>query len=665
MEYVFIKAFLLTLLLNSVKIITHYLILSFMKNIFLFLVVLLSVSCFAQQSQNLDSKVTNVTLFLSGAQVTRSAQATLKSGISELTFTGLSENIDANTIRLSGEGSFTIISVNGRINYLKTQKTVKDEESLQVKKKQLEIQIEDIVSQQGVMATEENLLKANQKVGSIDKGTTTLELKSAADFFRARFTELAAKALELSRKQESCQEELNKINSQLGEATKEEVKPTGEIMVQVMAKEAMAAKFKVSYLVRAASWKPEFDLRLDDISQPLELSRRAKISQSSGEDWPDVKLTLSTGNPNESGTEPKLSNWFLGGNYSGYQNGNYKYRNEPNRSVVDKPNTGYAFTGKVSGRVYSLDDGMGLPGVSVVIKGTTRGVLTDLDGKYTIDATYGNDLQFSFVGMKAVTTRADNPIINIGMESEASSIEGVVVVGYGVAHESDDAQERVMEMPKQARNIEIESNDQQQVRSVKEYAIAMPMSMPSDGKEYNLVIGSETIKAAYEFHGTPKLDRDAFLVAKITNWQDYDLLDATAGIFYEGTFTGKTRLSASLATDTLDISLGRDKSIMIERKKVKDYTSNQFMGSNRTVQRAWEISLRNNKKQAVTLIVFDQYPVSREKDIEVELNENGGARVDKETGMLRWEVVLDPGQVKKLNFKYSVKYPKERILAIE
>ena len=167
------------------------------------------------------------------------------------------------------------------------------------------------------------------------------------------------------------------------------------------------------------------------------------------------------------------------------------------------------------------------------------------------------------------------------------------------------------------------------------------------------------------FTATPKLDRDAFLVAKVINWQDYDLLDATAGIFYEGTFTGKTTLSASMATDTLDISLGRDKSILIERKKVKDYTSNQFLGSNRTVQRAWEISLRNNKKQAVTLVVFDQYPVSKEKDVEVELTDNGGARVDKETGMLSWQVTLEPGQLKKLNFRYTVKYPKERILAIE
>ena len=641
-----------------------------MKNIILLLVFLLSVSSYAQQSQNLDSKVTNVTLFLSGAQVTRSAEAILKTGISELTFTGLSENIDANTIRLTGEGSFTIISVNSRVNYLKTQKNVKDDESLLAKKKQIETLLEDLAAQQGVLATEENLLKANQKIGSPEKGTTTIELKSAADFFRVRFTELSEKELALSRKQESAKDELNRIEDQLGASSKEEVKPTGEITIQVMAKEAMNAKFKVSYLVRAASWKPEFDLRLDDISLPLELSRRAKISQNSGEDWKDVKLTLSTGNPNESGTEPKLSSWFLGGNYSNYQNGSYKNRYEPNRSVIDKPNTGYNFTGKVSGRVYSLDDGLGLPGVTVLIKGTSRGVLTDLDGKYTIEATFGNELQYSFVGMKAVSTRADNTIINIGMESESANIEGVVVTAMGITRDSkslgyaSEVEEKQKE-PEQPRNLQIESNDQQQVRSVKEYVISMPMSMPSDGKEYNLVIGGESLKAAYEFHSTPKLDRDAFLVAKIVNWQDYDLLDATAGIFYEGTFTGKTRLSASLATDTLDISLGRDKSIMIERKKVKDFTTNQFMGSNRTVKRAWEISLRNNKKQPVTLIVFDQYPVSREKEIEVELLENGGARVEKETGMLRWEIILEPGQVKKLNFKYSVKFPKERILAIE
>ena len=286
-----------------------------MKNIFLTLAILLHVSCFAQQTQNARFESYQCYLVPFGCTGYTIGPGNPAAWYYRTYFHGLSENIDANTIRLTGEGNFTIISVNSRINYLKTQKTVKDEESLKAKKKQLEILLEDIASQQGVLAVEENLLKANQKIGSPEKGTTTAELKSAADFFRARFTELSEKKLELSRKQEITQEELNRIDYQLGEASQEEVKPTGEIMVQVMTKETVLAKFRLSYLVRTASWKPEFDLRLDDISQPLELSRRAKISQNSGEEWKDIKLTLSTGNPNESGTEPKLATWFLGGKY--------------------------------------------------------------------------------------------------------------------------------------------------------------------------------------------------------------------------------------------------------------------------------------------------------------------------------------------------------------
>ncbi len=640
-----------------------------MKPILLLLAVALSAVCSAQQAQSPESKVSSVTLFLSGAQVTRTAQAMLQPGITELTFTGLSQNIDANTIRFTGEGSFTIISVNSRINYLKAQKTIKDEESLKARKNQLENQLEDMEAQKTVLATEENLLKANQKIGSAEKGTTTLELKSAADFFRARFTELSEKRLALNRKAEVTRDELDRVNDQLGEASRVDVTPTGEIIVQVMTKEPLSAKFRLSYLVRSASWKPEFDLRLDDISQPLELSRRAKISQNSGEEWKDVKLTLSTGNPNESGTEPKLMPWYIGGNYTSYLNLTNKTATEPNRSVIEKPVTGTSFRGMVSGRVFSVDDGSGIPGVSVIIKGTSNGAVTDANGNYTLNANMGSMVQFSFVGMNPVTTVCDNPVINIGMQQSLTALDEVVVTGYGISRQSKSSEVAATapsyKSVRQPVNLQVEPNDQSQVRSVKEYTIAMPMSMPSDGKEYNLVIGGESVKAEYEFHTTPKLDRDAFLVAKVTNWQDYDLLDATAGIFYEGTFTGKTRLSASLATDTLDISLGRDKSILIERKKVKDFTSSQLLGSNRTVQRAWEISLRNNKKQAVTLVVFDQYPVSKEKDIEVSLTDDGGAKVDKETGLLEWKVKLEPGQLKKLTFKYSVKYPKERILSVE
>jgi uncharacterized protein (TIGR02231 family) len=201
-----------------------------------------------------------------------------------------------------------------------------------------------------------------------------------------RFTELSEKKLALTRKDVSTREELDRINEQLGEASKEDVKPTGEIMVQVMAKEPLVAKFKVSYLVRLASWSPEFDLRLDDISQPLELSRRAKISQNSGEEWKDIRLTLSTGNPNESGTEPRISTWYLGGYVYKYQSSNTNNSSSYDHSVIDKPIVGYSFNGRVNGRVYSTEDGQPLAGAPIVVKGTTNGTITDMDGNIPLNA---------------------------------------------------------------------------------------------------------------------------------------------------------------------------------------------------------------------------------------------------------------------------------------
>lgn len=632
-----------------------------MKRFIMFWLVLFSLVGSAQQSQVVNSKPSHVTLFLTGAQVSRTAQSTLQAGITELTFSDLSVNLDPNSIRVTGEGDFTIISVKSKVNYLKTRKTIQDEEQLRTRKKTIENNLEDITVKEEVIATEENLLKANQKVGLADKGTTSSELKATADFFRARFTELSTTSLDLSRKKEVLKEELETIDNQLKEASALDVKSTGEIIVQVMAESAVSAKFKLVYFVRTALWKPEFDLRLESVSRPIELSRRAIISQNSGEEWNNIKLTLSTGNPIESGTEPQLFPWYLGG-YS-YPVQNKSDDSRRNQAVIDKPNVGYLFNGRVTGRVYSLDDGFGMPGVTVLVTGTNTGTMTDMNGDYKLDIKSGTEISYSFVGMQTVTTRIDNPVINIGMTSSSVLIEGVVVTALGI--EKKRAGSSRIEETQESHNLEIISNDQELNTSVKEYSIAMPMSLPPDGKEYSLIIGEETIPAEYEFHATPKLDRDAFLMAKVNNWQDYDLLDASAGIFYEGTFTGRTNLTANVATDTLNISLGRDKSIIVERKKIKDYSSSQLIGPNRTVQRTWEISIRNNKKQAIRLILQDQYPVSREKEIEVELTDAGGAKVNQENGFLFWDLTIDPGQLSKIKFTYSIKYPKERILKLE
>lgn len=641
-----------------------------MKTFILLLICMIAVNVQAQQSINAVSKPKSVTLFLSGAQVTRSANVNLQAGITDVVFPELSDNIDPNTIRVTGQGAFTIISVNHQSNFLKSKKELKDAETLKLRKKEILKLLDINAGDQYVLHTEEDLLKTNQNLHGNDKNITAAEIKAAADFYRERFTELSRRSIDLKDRKSDLDQELNKINEQLAESGSEELKPTGEIIVQVMAKMAINVDITISYIVRKASWTPEFDLRLENISRPLEVTRRAKYTQSSGEDWNDVQLTFSTGNPTESGSEPILYPWYIGGDY--YSNSNYKSGSDNNLpAIIQQPKVNYPFNGILTGKVFDAETGEALPFINITVPSRSGvGAVSDIDGNYRLAVNYGESVSASFVGYNKATFTVKNPVINIGLRSSSKELEGVVVTALGVSSRvagvsvrDNDEDDRGSWVEPQKPEILI--SDMGNVRSVQEYTLQMPMTLPSDSKEYNIIIGEENIPALYEFHASPKLDNDAFLIARIPNWQEYNLIDAKAGIYYEGTFTGQTRLSADMAVDTLNISLGRDKSIIIDRKKITDNTNSQLIGSNRTIQRSWEITVRNNKKQAVDLIVYDHYPVSREDEIVVTLIDNGNASADATTGKLMWKLHLDPGKLVKLKYAYTIKFPKNRAFQIE
>jgi TonB-linked SusC/RagA family outer membrane protein len=78
------------------------------------------------------------------------------------------------------------------------------------------------------------------------------------------------------------------------------------------------------------------------------------------------------------------------------------------------------------------DTGLSLPGVSVVVKGSTVGTSTNIDGAYEIKATKGSVLVYSFIGFQVQEITVNNNVINVSMETDTENIDEVVVVGYGV-----------------------------------------------------------------------------------------------------------------------------------------------------------------------------------------------------------------------------------------
>ena len=196
-----------------------------------------------------------------------------------------------------------------------------------------------------------------------------------------------------------------------------------------------------------------------------------------------------------------------------------------------------------------------------------------------------------------------------------------------------------------------------------QYDISIPYTITSDNIPHSVSIQSLTMPASYRYYCAPKLDPDAFLLAKITGWDKYNLLSGNMNVFFEGTFVGKSYLNTHSTNDTLDISLGRDKNVIVQRTSLKEFSEKKIIGLNKKESRSYEICVRNKKKQEIEIDIEDQIPLSTNNEIEVEVLDNGGAKYNKEKGLLLWNLKVASGEEKKFRFGFSVKYPKDKVLS--
>lgn len=196
------------------------------------------------------------------------------------------------------------------------------------------------------------------------------------------------------------------------------------------------------------------------------------------------------------------------------------------------------------------------------------------------------------------------------------------------------------------------------------YEIDASQQIPSDNQNHLVQLQSFNIPAQYTFYTAPRARNEAFLIGKISDYGKYNLLPATANIFYEGSYTGKTHINPDQAKDTLMLSFGKDPAINIQRKTIKDLTKNQFIGKKQIENKGYEIIIRNNKDHAIQLEVHDQIPVSKHQDIKIELLEKNGANYNKTYGLLKWNLEIAPDKSKSVRFSYSVEYPKEEEVVV-
>ncbi len=622
-----------------------------MKNILTFILIVLFADAFAQEKKDITIKtdVSEATVFITGAQVIRKRQVELVPGKSTLKFVGLSPYIDAKSIQVRVNGEVTVLSVNHQFNYIDSISRTKELDDLDTKIKVVNDKLKVERTNLDIVNEEFAFLKDNRIIGGKNQEVSLTNLKETSNFYRERIASLKMKELDLNRSIEGYEKDMIALKNQIRQIASTKKEPASEVLVKVDVKSQVKCDLELSYFVNNAGWYPSYDIRAKNIDEPVELTYKANIHQNTKEDWKNIRLKLSSSNPNLGSVAPQLQTYFL----------NY-YTMPPKYSVQNN---------QVSGRIVDAETNEPIPGTSIYIKGTTIGTSSDINGSYSLSIpNNSSEMQVSFIGYESQSLRITGPVANIYLKPSNAKLEEVVVTAYGITQDKN-VQKR---LTGKVAGIQIRGTSsipipvaQVENQTAVEFDIKMPYTINSDNKNTTVDIESYSLDAHFEYFCIPKIDKDAFLIANITSWEKYNLLEGEANIFFENTFVGKSILDIRYISDTLSISLGRDKNVQVKREKIKDYSTKQFLGSKKEDARTWHISVKNGKKAPISMILFDQVPVSTSEEIEVSVENTSGAALNKEKGELKWRFTLEPLAKKDMEIKYKVKYPKDKTLTVE
>ena len=576
--------------------------------------------------------VKTVTVFRSGAEMIHSASAKLPKGNSELVIEGISNNIDINSLQVNCPSTVTILGVEFSNQYL-----VNDNSTLSMRKitDSIELVNYEIEKINISIATAEDLLtvlKSNKEIKGSQTGLSVTELVKLMDYYKLKSSELQSELSALKSKKQKQQSLIQKLTAQMQEEQKKNTNSAGRVIIQLNAALAAESEFTISYITQNAYWIPYYDLKVENVKRPIQLIYKAKISQTTGIDWKKVKLSLSTSTPSQYGAAPLLRSWFL------------SYINPVKRmeSNLSKSNSIQSFNGRVAG--VELKEVATAGYGKVKIRGTNS-ISNENQPLYIVNGgqmsynDYANLDPSTFKSVDVLKDEASTAIYG------ARASNGVVIIT--LKDGLDDY-------------VSVSENDLDIT-----YDIDLPYDVPTNGKQQIATLKEASMNGIFKYYAVPKLDKEAYLLAEISDWEKLNLLAGEANIIFEGTYIGKSFLDPASTNDTLNLTLGKDKRVVVKREKVADFSSIKLVGSNKLQVITYELTVKNNKKDAINFILKDQYPISTNKDIEVELRESSDAMVNTEIGVLTWKLQLAPGESKKVRISYSVKYPKGKVLNLQ
>ncbi len=660
------------------------------------MLLLLPVFGWSQKETKAEASIQKVTVFKEGAQVEHSKELSLGTGKQVVVFQKLTDFLDPSSIQLKCSESATILSVRTRKNFddksiAATELTEKND-----RKKVLEKQERALRDEYKVLLLDEQLLLKNNSLSSQQQAMKIAELKEASTFFHAKLSEINTRKSQLDSEIEAVVRKINTIEQEINTRKGLPVINYTEVEVELDVIKSGNIDFDFTYITHKASWKPYYDMRSNGVGAPVLLEAKGLVTQSTGIDWKNVKLILSTNDPYDNTLEPTIDPWYV----------NY-YTPAPRKQLIERYVPEYNFDGEtIHGEITDATSGEPLAFAKISMNNNPlTSFTTDATGHFSFAVPRGErSYTISYLGYQPQYVNITAPYIKTQLYPTAIAmdelkamddaeygnyvIDGVVIsentnsiLSRTPGVNSNDRKSRSKGKRDSYKGEETEYEIAQDLTTSglydasiaeqvekdlrMEFQIETPFSVPSDDADHRVAIATYQMKADYEYHAVPKLDESVYLVAQISGWEKLNLLNGESNLYFDGTYIGKSFIDVNSSKDTLSFSLGKDKKIVINRKRSEEMSKTRLLGNRYKYEVTWDFTVRNNGGAAIPIIVKDHFPISINDDIKVKQGSYVGATLEEKTGILTWKFTTNKGETKQFKFDYQVDYGKNEPVYLE
>ncbi len=583
----------------------------------------------------ISSKVEEAAVFYNGAELVHTAKAALVKGSSEVYVDGFSPSTDPKSIKVKTTNGVVVSSFEFSVNYLSDESLGEQAQKLKEEIKTQQKEYEKVNTAIHINEEMLNMLRESieKKTSGPKKGADIDDLMKALDFFKTKSVELEDALFEDREKSTSIREKINDLSAQFNQESAKNTKTSGVLKLNLSAPADTDCDLMIRCYTANAGWYPYHDINVASADSPIKVVSKAKVRQTTGIDWEKVKITLSTAVPSMGKTAPLFNAWFL----------NFVEPYRPRAAVPTEHMKFQKNNARLVQNAYSYDSKAAE--ISAVMAPEEE----------CCDSAYSEPI---YVVDGSVVDSGYFYTLDQSMIKENVYLEPAAVASTLGYHAPGGAY--VITLKSGMEDFVTESENQLNVT----YEIDLPYSIPGSGKEQSIELKSSEVSASFIYYCAPKLDYETYLIAEIAGWESLGLLSGTANVTYDGTFIGETYINADSTHDKLSLTLGTDRRVTVKREKLKEFSSKGLFGSDVKQEFAYRLTVRNNRTTAGRMILKDQYPISSNKEITVELSkESTPFSVNKEDiGVVTWEYDMQPGETKVFNLVYSVKYPKGKEL---